>query len=271
MSNPCPACRTPAPARGYKIVWNPHNKPFNVEGKRSTRCGCGAYWYHYTDQKIEMRSHRGRPRLGKTHKRSPEAKVRRNAHKKNRSKSGRYRYQHYDILYNVLDIGQVPVGKMLYHKARYEKAGRPWVERPLPWGFKLKAEKKFLLPLPVVEALNKIYSNICLVPRPKKAARRTPRARTRSQNIENLNKLISELEAKSVTMARSGKAKPLYDAVMRRYNLLNQVLQEEIALRDRRDYAENPSIRKEYGTEDQYVNRIYGSRASTSSIFVRYE
>jgi hypothetical protein len=103
-----------------------------------------------------------------THRRSPAAKERRNARKNNRS---RYRLKGCNLLHNVLDVGLVPLGRYKYHEARYKKAGRPFVLRRT-WGFRLRNQRKYDLPMPVVDALLRIYSNDNVTKTLKKGKRR---------------------------------------------------------------------------------------------------
>lgn len=229
MNHPCPLGHklcTHAERRGYRGD-NPNVYAGRFAGRQAHRHSDGK-WYVL---RIPIPTRVGRPRLGKTHVRSPEAKERRNAARKQRTVYTKYRYSHTDILYSVLDAGQVPEGRLAYHRARYAKAGRPWVERPLPWGFKLKHQRKYTLPILVVEALYRIYSvtPVCSARREKKGTVRTPRARTRSQTIERLQKELQSLE----DPWGSDKSK------LARYNVVNQILQEEIELRARRNFEED--------------------------------
>jgi hypothetical protein len=88
-----------------------------------------------------------------THVRSKAAKARRNAQKKRGNRKFRG-VQHLD---NVLEYGQVPIGRYKYHEDRYRKAGKPFVLTQSE-GFRLKHRRKFDLPEPVARALIRIYT-----------------------------------------------------------------------------------------------------------------
>jgi len=132
-------------------------------------------------------SAKGRPRFGKTHCRSVEAKIRRSLRRK--SRKGRYRFVGTELLENVLDVGYVPLSRYKYHEARYKKAGRPFTLKQA-WGFRLRNQRRFDLPDIVVGALCRIYSvepvKVPIVRRAVTPSVRTARNRTRDDSVTRI-------------------------------------------------------------------------------------
>jgi len=135
----------------------------------------------------------GRPRLGKTHQPSKEAKARRNRARNH--KRGRYRFCGVDLLHNILEVGFVPLERYKYHEARYRKAGRPFTLKQA-WGFRLRNMRRFDLPDIVVSALVKMYS-VPVVKQPKArkvlVRERTPRKRTRSDSLLRTFRMLASV------------------------------------------------------------------------------
>jgi hypothetical protein len=224
----CPGCKAAIPDRGFKLVFNKHNKPFNLEGKRSTRCVCGEYWHHWDlkpKPKRLLPERRGRPRLGKTHKRSDSAKQRRNAiwnskcSKKKGGKYSRYRFRNTELIQNVLDVGFPPKweNRILYHKNRYIKAGKPWVDRPKPWGFRLMNSKRYSCPDPVVRALVGIYqdTNKVVLRPPRKPKVFKPSSRVRTPLSRDRTAVIGFYE-NQIYLARSAGDKVEHKRLQKR-------------------------------------------------------
>jgi len=184
-------------------------------------------WYHLEaiPEKVAI-SYRGRMNKRgyfRTHTRSKEAVARRRA---KRSHKAPYRYKDYHLIENVLDIGIVPKGRYTYHQRRYEKAGRPFKLKQAS-GFKLASCTKYRCPDIVIKALVKIYDpdNCVKNTRPVKGPKRlrTPRARTRTQTIERLEAWLSD---------------PRCYENIKLFNRVNDTLEEELRLRDRRNHYE---------------------------------
>lgn len=200
----------PKPVKGHK--WVRIGTQFEVGGAIRVPNGTKQRFGVFRLEKIEQERPRGRPRLGKTHKRSEEARRRRNA-RKNR-KSGRYRYQGTHLIQNVLEFGSPKnyFGRLTYHKKRYEKRSKPWVDpRHPPSGFRLLSEKSYTLPMIVVEAIERIYSvKPVYKAQPPKVVKRSPRDRTRE---DSLTRIYTDIKSVEDVMTRPGLIWRLYGEV----------------------------------------------------------
>jgi len=158
---------------------------------------------------------RGRPRLGKTHRRSDEAKARRNERKRRRPRTT-YRFSGTHLIQNVLDFGSPKnyFGRLEYHRNRYIKQGRTWVQpRNPPSGFRLLSNRSYTLPGLVVKALERIYS----VPTvsTKKPSRMRVTSRIRERRNHSQADVVARLEhyvkEDPSFMNRSKKERKMYE------------------------------------------------------------
>jgi len=175
---------------------------------------------------------RGRPRLGKTHCRSPErmlarADARRKRHRHTKRSEEGVVSRSPKTVDDVVVYRTIPQGRYEYHRKRYEKAGRPWEDKPPREGWALRGARK-LLPDVVTRAIFSIYENVKFELKKARKGRRdrTPRKRSRTQTIERLESELEKLQMSGTTAQ--------YDAV-------NARLQEEYILRARRNFDEDPN------------------------------
>jgi len=101
-------------------------------------------------------------------------------------------------LHDCMTVGHVPLGRYQYHQKRWEKAGRAFTLNRA-WGFRLIGHRKYDLPLPCAEAVNRIYSRS--IRRPKdlpsyKGKKRTPRGRTRADSLALILENFKPLDLK---------------------------------------------------------------------------
>lgn len=224
-------CRQPLPA-GQRYTHTRYGQ-HKGEWYSFTKChGCTLFVRVDGMRRIAEENPRsGRSRM-KTHVRSPAGKerqtARRNARNRSHRKKGtKYRFQGAKLLHNVLDVGVVPnyFGRLQYHAKRYEKKGRTFVWPKHPkWGFRLLGSRNYNLPLLVVKSLERLYAHPVYTPvkrvlRPRSSSRRTPRNRSRSDTIAEIERLM--------------EACPQDKEGTRRYNNLNDRLQGELALQGR--------------------------------------
>jgi len=211
-----------------------HGDGYNMSGKKGPTI---KMMLDHPYKKVESLQKRGRPRMGKTHKRSSEGRKRHHKRyneslKARKGRCTKYNFTGAKLLHNVLDVGEVPryFNRLAYHRERYHKSGKTWVEpKRAPNGFRLLGSPRYSLPMVVVDALMRIYNRIELVPKKGKPTKRTPRRRSTSQTIDRLKdlldtnpmvdssinhklvkkKLDSELEVQKERLARIARFKEL--------------------------------------------------------------
>jgi hypothetical protein len=128
---------------------------------------------------------------------------------------------------DIVVYRKIPDNRYTYHRKRYEKAGKPWVEKPPREGWALRGARK-LLPDVVTRAIFSIYENVKYELKKARKGRRdrTPRKRSRTETIERLQK---ELDSISPFESNS------------KFDAINARLQDELILRARRNFDEDPN------------------------------
>jgi len=228
---PCPNCGfNPRFVENFAFVWRKiswsktrtrgkdrYADKYNQHGK-GTLCPCREYVFTYGDL-IERRERVGRPRLGKTHQRSQHGKLRQNLRRNKKRKASK----------KVKIFTTVEDGKLLVKKSRPNKAT-------------ILIREMDVHPI-VAQAIKNCYSLPVVKParKPKASKLRTPRKRTRSEQIERLQKLLEAI--------------PFDD--VKRYNAVNERLEEEYLLQARRDVREN--LNKEFIWSDS-AESVYAER-----------
>jgi len=224
--------------------------------KKQTCSVCGLI-YSRPPAKPKGLARRGRPRMGKTHKRSQAAKTRRNLRSRRNS---RYRFTGTHLVHNIMEFGSPKnwEGRIAYHRNRYAKAGRPWTEpRQPPCGFRLLNSKHYDLPQIVVDAVTRIYSgNPVITYRAKgpksNVSSRTPRNRSQSDVIKSLEVFLEENSMR---------------IPLERWNALNASLEEEILMRKRRSlYTEhNGNYTRVCIEYEKWILERYGSHTPSGN------
>jgi len=199
MVTKCPGCSEVYDFPGWKVTLH---KCFSVRGVfPEFYCRCGNYWYTRTFVGLSEANPRvGRPRLGKTHVRSAAAKAERLQKRNKRRKASK----------KVHWTSSIKDGKLCKTKHR---PGKPDINVYTD------------VPGPVAQAIRNLLSLPAVKPvRKPKRVIRTPRKRTRSEQIERLQRLLEQTDTMND---------------IQRWNRINARLEEEYLLQARRDVHEN--------------------------------
>jgi len=226
----CLKCGFKPPVQHRKVLWA--RKYVNHSSEKGTLCSCGAFCW-YLGSVIEQNVRVGRPRLGKTHQRSDAAKAARNA-KRNRKRK---------LSKKVHWTSSILDGQLIKSKHR---PGKPTLVTIVTVPAVVAAAIRNLSELPAVKPVRK----------PKRVIR-TPRKRTRSQQIERLQALLEQQDVMND---------------VKRWDRINMRLEEEYLLQARRDVHENLQGKFIWSDtpESVYSDRHRERRKEDPEVFKRY-
>lgn len=201
-------------------------KYVNHSSEPGRLCRCGKYASYYGSV-VEAKPRVGRPRLGKEHCRSPEAKKRRNERRNKKRKLEK----------KVHWTSTIVDGMLVKSKIRPGKPTKSYIQN---------------VPPVVAQAIRNLSSLPAVKPARKAKRLRTPRRRTRSQQIERLQALLEQTDVMND---------------IKRWDRINMALEEEYLLQARRDVQENldGSFLWSDTAESVYANR-YAQRATSGTI-----